>query len=138
MVTLPDDLRLSSVGYRFFTGRRGMFHAAIGEHEYSSSNGNRTGTAGVGYTQYGLFGGDGFASVNLSMPIGTTGSRSLLPELVVGVPLTATQTLTLSADRSLVDFGRSEYRRRSFRIEWSQAAMMSRRRRPTGSPSRTW
>lgn len=116
---VPTDERLSSVGYRFFVGRRGMFHAALGEHEYISTNAQRTGTAGIGYTQYGLFGRDAFATVNLSIPVNGTGASPLLPEVVVGIPLTATQTLTVSADRSVVEYADSEYRRRSLRIEWS-------------------
>src|SRR6185369_15594886 len=85
VVAAPQDERLSSVGYRFFTGRRGMFHLALGEHEYVSSSAKQTGAIGAGYTQYGLFGRDGFATLNLSLPLGTARGRELLPELVVGL-----------------------------------------------------
>lgn len=121
LVVAPVDDRLSSVGYRFFTGRRGMVHLAVAEHEYLSSHAERTGAIGVGYTQYSLFGSDAFASVNLSLPLGTASSRQLLPEVVVGLPLTSTQTLTVSAVSSLVDsnYSRNVYRRRAIQAEWS-------------------
>jgi outer membrane protein assembly factor BamA len=119
-IVVPSDERLSSVGFRFFTGRSGMFHIALGEREYISSHDSRTGTIGAGYTQYGLFGRDAFATVNLSIAVNGSSNRSLLPELVVGIPLTPTQTLTVSAASSVVQFpSANEYRRRALRVEWS-------------------
>ena len=88
------------LGYRKFIGRRGAAHIAfegIGtEYEYAREYAAFV----VGYTQYDLFGTRAFATLNLKKPIEGLGAGLLSPQLVVGVPVSANQTVTLQYDET--------------------------------------
>ncbi|HKO57075.1 MAG TPA: hypothetical protein VJ276_14455 [Thermoanaerobaculia bacterium] len=116
-----EDAGVSGIGFRWFAGRRGMFHVALGgEREYSSTNAKETGAVEAGYTQYGLFGSDAFASVSVAVPINGVGKVQTLPQVTVGIPLTPTQTLTSSFNSSDYEsLGRNRYRRKALRLDWS-------------------
>lgn len=116
----PEEAGVSGIGFRWFTGRRGMFHLALGsQREYSSSEAKQIGTAEAGYTQYGLFGSDAFASVSVALPLG--GDRpQALPQVTLGIPLSRAQTLTSSFTSTTFEtINHSHYRRKALRVEWS-------------------
>jgi outer membrane protein assembly factor BamA len=54
----------------------------------------------VGYTQYDVFGTHAFVSLNLRQPFGTAEAGALSPQVVVGIPLTTNQTLTLDYEQT--------------------------------------
>jgi hypothetical protein len=52
----------------------------------------------IGYTQHHLFGTRLFATVNVRTPVDSVSEGTFTPAVVVGMPLTASQTLTLEAE----------------------------------------
>lgn len=118
---LSDNESVSGAGYRWFVGRRGMIHVAGGaEQEYSSASAKRASTAEVGYTQYGLFGRDVFASISVATPTEDHLDKvTFLPQLTLGLPLSRTQTLTTSFTTSDIERHFDTYRRKALRLEWS-------------------
>lgn len=115
-----EEEGVSGLGFRWFTGRRGMFHVALGtQREYYSSKAEQTGTVEAGYTQYGLFGSDAFASVSVGVPIDGDKLQAL-PQVTLGIPLSRTQTLTSSFTSTTFEtFNHNHYRRKALRLEWS-------------------
>jgi hypothetical protein len=89
----------ATVGYRWFVGRRGALHTAIVTSDYDHRFARDYAAAVVGYTQYDLFGTRAFATLNLKHVIAEGGS-GISPQLVIGVPLSANQTLTLELDET--------------------------------------
>lgn len=89
-----------ALGARWFVGRRGTVHLGFSgissEREFS----REYASLAVGYTQYDLFGTRAFATLNLKKPILGYGEGQLSPQLVVGVPLSANQTVTLQYDET--------------------------------------
>lgn len=125
----------SVVGFRWFVGRRGMVHAGL--YAYSDLNdlSNDLTSASVGYTQYDLFGTRAFATLSVRRPIDGRGG-AITPELVVGIPLSPNQTLTLQTNQT--DWSRTsrmfgpicleepdlctvelDFSQRTFRARWS-------------------
>lgn len=97
------------LGFRWFVGRRGAFHAGV-----TTQDDNRNYTADytaitAGYTQYDLFGTRAFATLNLKRPIDGYAKGAVVPELVVGVPLSPNQTVTFELEEGRFDneFGTS-------------------------------
>jgi outer membrane protein assembly factor BamA len=90
----------AAVGLRTFVGRRNGFHLGFTGATGSSrrSTGRDPAAIEAGYTRYDLFGTGAFATFNLKYSVfetaQTLSSGHLLPELIVGVPLSATQTVT--------------------------------------------
>lgn len=89
-----------TLGFRWFLGRRGAAHVA-----FSGIGNERTFLSDyasfvVGYTQYDLFGTRAFATLNLKLPVEGYGEGLLSPQLVLGVPLSPNQTVTLEYDES--------------------------------------
>jgi outer membrane protein assembly factor BamA len=85
----------AALGFRWFTGRRGILHVGV-----MSRNDRHVFTTGysavaAGYTQYDLFGTRAFATVNVRLPFGRWAEGTISPQIVTGIPLTTTQTLTL-------------------------------------------
>jgi hypothetical protein len=89
----------ATVGYRWFVGRRGALHAALVTSDYDHRFARDYAAAVVGYTQYDLFGTRAFATLNLKHVI-AEGGTEISPQLVIGVPLSANQTLTLELDET--------------------------------------
>jgi hypothetical protein len=83
----------AALGTRWFVGGRGIVHAGViarrDQKEFTPSYSAWV----VGYTQYDLFGTRAFATFNVRLPFGAP-AQSLSPQLVIGLPLTANQTLT--------------------------------------------
>ena len=84
-----------ALGFRWFVGRRGAVHVGFSGVGASREFTNEYAAFAVGYTQYDLFGTRAFATLNLKLPVEGYGDGALSPEVVVGVPLSANQTLTL-------------------------------------------
>ena len=91
------------LGARWFVGRRGAFHAGLFGRDDNQEFTEDYTAAVVGYTQYDLFGTRAFATLNLKRPLLNVPDGALSPQLVVGVPVTPNQTVTLTFDES--DFG---------------------------------
>lgn len=89
-----------TVGYRWFVGRRGALHTALVTSDYDHRFARDYAAAVVGYTQYDLFGTRAFATLNLKHVIAEGGGTEISPQLVIGVPLSANQTMTLELDET--------------------------------------
>lgn len=88
------------VGFRWFVGRRGAVHLGFeGSYEDRVFAGEYA-SLSAGYTQYDLFGTRAFVTLNLKRPIEGLGIGLLSPQVVLGVPLTTNQSLTLEYDES--------------------------------------
>ena len=93
----------TTLGFRWFVGRRGALHTGL---VFSDDNRDYTeeyAAWAVGYTHYDIFGTRAFATVNLKYTLGSgrgEGFGVLSPQVVVGMPLTANQTLTASYDEA--------------------------------------
>jgi len=85
----------AALGFRWFVGGRGEVHAGATTRRDQKEFTTAYSAWVVGYTQYDLFGSGAFATLNLRLPFDSPAEGSLSPQLVVGVPLTANQTLTL-------------------------------------------
>lgn len=85
----------AALGFRWFTGRRGIVH--VGVMSRNDRHVFTTGYAAVaaGYTRYDLFGTRAFATVNVRLPFGRWANGTISPQIVAGIPLSASQTLTL-------------------------------------------
>lgn len=107
----PDDsgsanfANEGALGFRWFVGRRGAIHLGVAStgtrHEFVRDYT----TFELGYTQYDLFGTRAFATFNLRKPVDGLTAGLLSPQLVVGVPLSANQTVTLQMDEVTFDDG---------------------------------
>jgi hypothetical protein len=95
----------ATLGARWFFGRRGAMHIALITTDYNEDIARDYIAFAVGYTQYDLFGTRAFATLNAKHVL-IDGTESLSPQLVVGVPLSPNQTLTVDVDQTR--FGDSE------------------------------
>ena len=86
----------AALGFRWFVGGRGIVH--LGTTGRRSRQGFTSGYSAwaVGYTQYDLFGTGAFATLNIRRPFDSPAEGLISPQLVVGVPVTTNQTLTLN------------------------------------------
>jgi len=94
------------LGFRWFVGRRGAFHVALTGQDDNRDYTHDYTSVTAGYTQYDLFGTRAFATVNLKRALEGTGI-AIIPQLVVGMPLSPNQTVTLQVDGTRY---RNEYR----------------------------
>ncbi|HEV7241521.1 MAG TPA: POTRA domain-containing protein [Thermoanaerobaculia bacterium] len=122
-----DDRNLV-LGARWFLGRRGAAHIALEGVGNDRPVTREYAAFSIGYTQYDLFGTRAFATLNLKKPIEGRGEGLLSPQVVVGVPVSANQTITLQYDETR--FGREtrringedfdgHYSQRLFSARWS-------------------
>ena len=96
---IGSDDHFATVGFRWFVGRRGALHTALVTSDYNHNFARDYAAIVVGYTQYDLFGTRAFATLNLKHVI-IDGGSEITPQLVVGVPLSPNQTLTLEVDET--------------------------------------
>lgn len=89
----------ATLGARWFFGRRGALHIALVTTDFNHDVARDYIAFAVGYTQYDLFGTRAFATLNAKHVI-DDGTESLSPQLVVGVPLSPNQTLTVDIDQT--------------------------------------
>lgn len=100
---IPDDESRGgtsenlAAGFRWFLGRRGALHIAFSGVDQRREFAREYAAFSVGYTQYDLFGTRAFATLNLRQIVDFE-DTGISPQLVVGVPLSANQTLTLQYD----------------------------------------
>jgi hypothetical protein len=100
---IPDDESRSpasenvALGFRWFVGPRGALHIAFSGGGRQREFAREYAAFSVGYTQYDLFGTRAFATLNLRQIVDLE-DTGISPQLVVGVPLSANQTLTLQYD----------------------------------------
>ncbi|MFP5248118.1 MAG: POTRA domain-containing protein, partial [Thermoanaerobaculia bacterium] len=80
------------LGFRWFVGRRGAIHIGLQYEDDRRTYTEDYGAWAIGYTQYDLFGTNAFATVNLKR---THGGSGITPQVVIGVPLSANQTVTV-------------------------------------------
>lgn len=85
-------------GFRWFVGGRGVVHVGYVSHTDRQSFTRDFSGGAIGYTRYGLFGTAAFATINLRLPTGSLSGNLLSPQLVVGVPITKNQTLSLDVE----------------------------------------
>ncbi|HYH08795.1 MAG TPA: hypothetical protein VEK11_17205 [Thermoanaerobaculia bacterium] len=88
------------IGYRWFVGRRGAVHVGLQFQDDNRDFTQEYGAWALGYTHYDIFGTRAFATVNLKR---THGSGTITPQIVVGMPLSTNQTLTLAYDDVQID-----------------------------------
>lgn len=89
-----------ALGARWFVGRRGAFHIGFSGTGDDREFAREYASFAVGYTQYDIFGSRAFATINLKRPIEGFGEGELSPQVVVGVPVSANQTITLQYDET--------------------------------------
>lgn len=92
----------ATLGMRWFVGRRGALHVALITSDYGGDFPRDYAAVAVGYTQYDLFGTRAFATLNLKRIL-TKGDIGVTPQLVVGVPVSGNQTVTLELDETRFD-----------------------------------
>ncbi|HVG23505.1 MAG TPA: hypothetical protein VND45_05080, partial [Thermoanaerobaculia bacterium] len=119
-VTDAEDL---AVGFRWFVGRRGAIHLGLTGMERNREFSREFGGFAVGYTQYDLFGTRAFATLNLKHALIANTDVRVSPQIVLGVPLAANQTVTLQYDELRYDgddrgFDRG-YHQRIVSARWS-------------------
>lgn len=85
-------------GFRWFVGRRGAVHIGFAGVGTNRAFTREYGAFEAGYTQYDLFGTRAFATLNLKRPVDGYAEGSITPQVVLGVPLSANQTLALEYD----------------------------------------
>ena len=88
-----------TLGMRWFLGRRGALHIALVANNYDSNFARDYIAFAVGYTQYDLFGTRAFATLSMKQLI-LEGGDGVSPQLVVGIPISANQTLTMEFDHT--------------------------------------
>jgi len=112
----------AALGFRWFVGGRGVVYiGTTSRRDRDVFTSDYTAIA-IGYTQYDLFGTRAFASINLRRPIDEHAGR-LSPQVVVGLPLTTDQTLTLDYEDTLVQNGTDHILGLSFRRKEAERLM---------------
>ncbi|HEY0141221.1 MAG TPA: hypothetical protein VGF48_10010 [Thermoanaerobaculia bacterium] len=92
------------IGYRHFTGRKGMLHAGLYSRREERPYTSNVGTLEVGYTRFDLFGTRAFATVSLGTPVAyENDGDAILPHVVAGIPLSGNQTVTVEYEQ--IDHG---------------------------------
>jgi hypothetical protein len=84
-----------ALGFRWFVGGRGIVHVGVDARRDRQALTADYSMVAIGYTQYDLFGTRAFATLNLRVPFESNAEKLISPQIVVGVPLTTRQTLTL-------------------------------------------
>lgn len=85
----------AALGFRWFVGRRGIVHVGVLSQTDRQVFTRDFSAVAAGYTQYDLFGTRAFATFSVRLPEGRWTDATGSPQLTVGMPLTASQTLTL-------------------------------------------
>jgi outer membrane protein assembly factor BamA len=85
----------AAVGFRWFVGRRGILHAGVLSQNDQLAFTRAYSAVAAGYTQYDLFGTRAFVTLNVRLPEGRLAEGTISPQLIAGVPLSASQTVTI-------------------------------------------
>lgn len=92
---VTDQQNEALAGFRAFIGRRGVVHVGVFAHRDDHPYISRYTALETGYTRYEVFGTRAFATVSLRAILNTAGGPGVLPALVVGIPLSGNQTVTI-------------------------------------------
>jgi hypothetical protein len=90
-----SESKEAALGFRWFVGGRGIVHVGVTARRDRKEFTTDYSAWALGYTHYDLFGTGAFATVNIRLPFDSPAEGLISPQLVVGVPLTTNQTLTL-------------------------------------------
>lgn len=96
------------LGFRWFVGRRGAVHVGFALTREDRAFTREYAAGSVGYTQYDLFGTRAFLTLNLKRPLEGTETGLLSPQVVLGVPLSSNQTMTLEVEDSRFEAAKSD------------------------------
>lgn len=120
-----NDLGL---GFRWFVGRRGAVHVGFAFTREDRAFTQEYAAGSVGYTQYDLFGTRAFVTFNLKRPLVGTDTGLISPQVVVGVPLSSNQTMTLELDDSRFEAEKSDegVLGTSYEVQQNQRALTAR------------
>jgi hypothetical protein len=88
----------AAIGLRWLVGGRGYAHAAMTVLRTRQSFAKNHAAWEIGYTHHRIFGTRLFATVNVRTPVDSVGEGTFSPAVIVGIPLTASQTLTVDAE----------------------------------------
>jgi hypothetical protein len=80
---------------RWFAGDRGVVHVAMAVRRGRQAFMKSYSAWEIGYTRYDLFGTRLFATFNVRTPVDSVNERRISPQFIAGIPLTASQTLTV-------------------------------------------
>jgi len=94
-VDFGTESKDAALGFRWFVGGRGIVHVGVSARRDRQAFTTDYSAFAVGYTQYDLLGTRAFATLNIRLPFDSPAEGRISPQLVVGVPLTTNQTLTL-------------------------------------------
>lgn len=88
----------AALGVRWLVGGRGFAHAAMTVLRTRQSFAKNYAAWEIGYTQHHLFGTRVFATVTVRTPVDSVSEGTFTPAVIVGIPLTASQTLTVDVE----------------------------------------
>ncbi len=88
-------------GVRWLAGGGGVAHFGMTVLRNRHAFGTNYSAYELGYTQYDLFGTRAFASLNVRSPVDSLEEKTFTPEIIAGLPLTPSQTLTLDVQDTL-------------------------------------
>jgi hypothetical protein len=94
-----------ALGLRWFAGGSGIVHAGMSVRRGRQAFSSRYTAWEVGYTQYDVLGTRAFVTVNLRVPVDSKSAKFVTPQIVAGIPLTTSQTLTLDYDDTVFEKG---------------------------------
>jgi len=91
----------AAIGVRWLAGGHGYAHAAMTVLRTRQSFAKNYAAWEIGYTHHDLFGTRLFATVNVRTPVDSVGEATFSPSVTVGLPLTASQTVTVDLEDTL-------------------------------------
>ena len=91
----------AAAGVRWLTGGGGIAHFGMTVLRNRHAFGTNYSAYELGYTQYDLLGTRVFATVNVRSPVDSLDEKTFTPEIIAGIPLTPSQTLTLDYQDTL-------------------------------------
>lgn len=100
----PDptaDWTNAAAGVRWLAGGGGVAHFGMTVLRNRHAFGTNYSAYELGYTQYDLLGTRVFATVNVRSPVDSLEEKTFTPEIAAGLPLTASQTLSLDYQDTL-------------------------------------
>lgn len=100
----PDptaDWTNAAAGVRWLVGGGGIAHFGMTVQRIRQGFGTNYSAYELGYTQYRLFGTRAFATANVRSPVDSLEEKTFTSEVMAGVPLTSSQTLTLGYQDTL-------------------------------------
>jgi hypothetical protein len=91
----------AAIGVRWLVGGHGFAHAAMTVLRTRHGFGKNYAAWEIGYTHHHLFGTRVFATVNVRTPVDSVDEGTFTPAVILGIPLTASQTLTVDVEDTI-------------------------------------